>query len=80
MRSAIDKYTLDKQEPPETLQDLIATGYLQAIPVDPITRKTDWVPVVEDFEMSPTLTLKGMSDIHSSSTRISSEGTKYCDW
>ena len=47
IRDAIDNYTLDKQERPKSLQDLVDAGYLPTIPVDPTTGKMDWVP---DFE------------------------------
>ena len=43
IRDAIDNYTLDKREPPHSLQDLVDAGYIRAIPVDPITHKTDWL-------------------------------------
>src|SRR5690242_18851699 len=32
MRSVIDEYTLDKQEAPASLQDLVEKGYLRQIP------------------------------------------------
>src|ERR1700691_6713539 len=38
MRSAIQQYTLDKQQAPQSLNDLVSAGYLSQIPVDPITR------------------------------------------
>ena len=42
MRGAIQQYTLDKQQAPQSLNDLVAAGYLTQIPVDPITRTADW--------------------------------------
>ena len=35
IRSVIDQYTYDKEEPPQGLQDLVDEGYLRDIPVDP---------------------------------------------
>ena len=43
MREAIDSYTLDKQQAPQTLEDLVQGGYLRQVPVDPITQQNDWV-------------------------------------
>jgi hypothetical protein len=43
MRQAIDQYTLDKDKPPQSLQDLMNGHYLEEIPMDPFTRKKDWV-------------------------------------
>src|SRR5437762_2623944 len=37
LRSLIDQYTIDKQQAPEQLQDLVTAGYLRQIPVDPFT-------------------------------------------
>jgi general secretion pathway protein G len=41
MRDSIDKYTLDKEEAPKTLEDLVKANYLREIPIDPITGKSD---------------------------------------
>src|SRR6266567_2012846 len=42
LRTLIDQYTLDKQHPPATLQDLVDDGYLHgALPEDPFTRSND---------------------------------------
>ena len=41
IQDAIDNYTLDKERRPKSLQDLVDAGYLRAIPVDPMTGKTD---------------------------------------
>ena len=36
LRTVIDEYTFDKKKAPQTLNDLVAEGYLRAIPIDPI--------------------------------------------
>jgi len=66
IRDAIDNYTLDKERRPKSLQDLVDAGYLRAIPVDPMTGKTDWVPdfegpVLGDPVVSPDLKARGWS-------------------
>lgn len=49
MRSAIDEYSYDKQKAPQSLQDLVSSGYLHDVPEDPITRSHDsWKIVMED--------------------------------
>ena len=46
MRNAIDSYTVDKQKAPQTLDDLVQSGYLKVMPKDPITKRNDtWVAV-----------------------------------
>jgi len=49
MREAIDSYTVDKQKAPQSLDDLIADGYLKTIPQDPFTYvKDSWVTETGD--------------------------------
>ena len=48
MRSVIDQYTYDKEEPPQSLDDLVNEGYLREIPIDPFTESRDtWEVVTE---------------------------------
>lgn len=80
MRDAIDNYTLDKQKSPTSLQDLVDANYLRRIPIDPITHRPDWVVDSGGFPLSPDTVAKGIIDVHSSSTKISLEGTRYNTW
>jgi general secretion pathway protein G len=81
MRTAIDQYTQDKQMAPQHLTDLVSTGYLHAIPIDPFTNSaTTWVEVHEDATDSIDHTHPGISDVHSGSTKTSGEGTRYDSW
>ena len=85
IRDAIDNYTLDRKHPPQSLRDLVDAGYIRTIPVDPITHNADWRldfegPILGDPILSPDLKAQGLSDVHSNSSRISSDGTKYNEW
>ncbi len=81
MRQAIQQYTLDKEAAPQSLDDLVSAGYLQTIPVDPLTRQKDWKPDFEDVYLSPDQTTSGITDVHSSSDQISPfERTPYNTW
>lgn len=81
LRSVIDQYTLDKQKAPQSLQDLVDSGYLKALPMDPFTNSRDsWVPVTDDSIMSAEQSQGGIIDIHSGSDQKSSEGTAYSTW
>jgi uncharacterized membrane protein len=80
MRSLISQYTLDKQKAPQALEDLVTAGYLKQLPVDPMTGKADWQPVQGDVTLSVDQQDPGIDDVHSSSTRISSDGTAYNTW
>jgi len=81
MRQAIEQYTLDKQQAPQSLDDLVSAGYLRDIPVDPITGKKDWRQDYEDVLLSPDQTTTGITDVHSSSDKTSPfENTSYSSW
>ncbi len=79
MREAIDGYTLDKQQAPQSLQDLVDQRYLRAIPVDPVCR-AEWVPHYGDTVMSPDQTGTGIDDVHSGCDGTASDGTPYNTW
>ncbi|MHB1023765.1 MAG: type II secretion system protein [Acidobacteriaceae bacterium] len=81
MRQAIDSYTVDKQKAPQSLDDLVQAGYLKAIPVDPITRRSDtWVPVQEDSLQSVDQMDPGIDDVHSGAEGTSIDGQPYSSW
>lgn len=81
MRHAIEQYTLDRQAAPQSLEELVAAGYLREIPTDPITRKKDWRVDYENVLLSPDQSGTGITDVHSSSDRLSSfESTPYSTW
>jgi general secretion pathway protein G len=80
MREAIDNYTVDKQRPPQSLQDLVEAGYLRELPIDPITVKRDWAPRIGDITLNPKGTAHGIYDVHSNSVRSASNGTAFNTW
>jgi general secretion pathway protein G len=81
LREQIDNYTLDKEKAPQSLEDLVTAGYLKIIPKDPMTGSTEtWVPVTEDIAMSIDQTETGISDVHSGSNAIGTDGTQYSSW
>ncbi|HWF39928.1 MAG TPA: type II secretion system protein [Candidatus Acidoferrales bacterium] len=81
MRSAIQQYTLDKEAGPNSLDDLVSSGYLREIPRDPITRQREWATSSDDILSSPDQTSVGLTDVHSTSDQISPfENTPYSSW
>ena len=80
MRNAIQQFTLDKQAAPQSISDLVSSGYLREIPLDPITRTREWRADSEDVLLSVGQTASGISDVHSMSGSISLEGTPYSSW
>jgi general secretion pathway protein G len=81
MRAAIDSYTMDKQKAPQSLDDLIQSGYLRFIPEDPITHSKDtWVTDTSDTLSSVDQTDSGINDVHSGSQEVGTDGQPYSSW
>lgn len=80
MRQAIDQFTMDKTRAPQSLDELVSSGYMRTIPVDPFTKNPDWEVVMEDTLMSIDQTQPGISDVRSSSPQIALDGTAYNTW
>ena len=81
MRDAIDNYTLDKKQAPQSLQELVDGRHVREIPTDPFTRKKDWVAQFDAVVLSPNQTTTGIVDVHSNSPKTSpSDGTPYSEW
>ena len=81
MRGAIDSYTVDKEQAPQSLDDLIQAGYLKSMPIDPMTNKADtWNTTQSDDMTSITETQGGIGDVHSGSQALASDGTTYNTW
>jgi general secretion pathway protein G len=81
MRSAIEQFTLDKQQAPQSIDDLVSAGYLRQVPLDPMTRARDWHVNFEDMMLTPDQTAAGITDVHSSSDSVSTfENTPYSSW
>jgi general secretion pathway protein G len=81
MRNSIDQYTQEKSKAPQDLHALVRAGYMHAVPKDPITNSSEtWQTMREDVLMTLDQTQPGITDVHSGSTQISSEGTPYSSW
>jgi len=80
IRKAIDDYTIDKQQYPKSLQDLVDSHYLREIPIDPIAGTKDWTPEFTDAVPNVNQTTVGISDVHSGSVKVGSDGRPYDNW
>ncbi len=81
IRGAIDSYTMDKAKAPQSLDDLVTSGYLREIPKDPMTRSNEtWVPSTESAYTDINETDPGMTDVHSGSEETGSDGQPYSSW
>src|SRR4029079_17442348 len=79
MRSLIDQYAADKGRLPQSLDELVSSGYMREVPIDPFTGQKDWaITTGEDPNSSEGQ--QGMTDVHSASAETSTEGTAYSEW
>ncbi len=79
LRTLIDQYATDKQKLPQSLDDLVAEGYMRELPKDPITGNADWA-ITTGEDPNSSKGEQGVTDVHSSSTDTSTEGTPYSEW
>jgi general secretion pathway protein G len=88
MRDAIDQHYGDKGRYPASLDALVEGGYLRALPIDPITKRSDtWVVEYEEIdpdnpppESDSADGQPGIIDVHSGSPKLSLDGTPYAEW
>ena len=81
LRSVIDQYSMDKEKAPQSLQDLVDAHYLKQIPIDPMTNSRDtWQTVQEDMLVSVDQDQPGITDVHSGSEAIGTDGVAYTQW
>ena len=79
MRKLIDQYSADKGKLPQSLDDLVSAGYMREIPKDPITDNKDWTIETGDDPYS-TEGGTGVTNVHSSASEVSTDGTPYSEW
>ena len=78
MRDAIDKYVGDKGHYPDSLDELVALGYIRQIPEDPVTgRRDSWqmLPPPEDASVPGK-----MADVRSGATGNGQNGRPFSSW
>ena len=81
MRQAIQNYTSDKEAGPTSLDDLVSSGYLRAVPLDPMTKQKNWITESDDLLLTADQTAVGITDVHSASSTVSPfENTPYSEW
>ena len=91
LRQSINQFTQDKKRAPENLEELVAHGYMGAIPKDPFTEsELTWQVIYRDSPPAPQDTpalapnsireLRKIIDVHSGSDQIATDGTRYKDW
>jgi general secretion pathway protein G len=84
LRNLLNQYKADKGKYPSSLNDLVASGYLRMVPVDPIAQdSTSWVPVYNEpnpEEMMDDQVDQGIISVDSGAKGVSLDGTPYSEW
>ena len=81
LRDAIDQYYADKNQYPPTLDDLVTSGYVRALPKDPITNSTStWQSVPAEPDPSNPSVAPGVYDVKSGSELTAMDGSRYSEW
>ena len=81
LRDAIDQYYADKNQYPPTLDDLVSSGYIRAMPKDPITNSTStWQAVPAEPDPSNPSVAPGVYDVKSGADQAAMDGSRYADW
>ena len=81
LRKSIDQFAADHERAPQALDELVAEGYINEVPSDPMTGSSStWVMV---FEAAPIALdgQRGLVDVVSGSARLDSSGQqRYSQW
>lgn len=80
MRRAIDTYSLDKEKPPATLDDLVSAQYLREKPKDPICPECPWNEIPAPVDSSDPTAPGGVGDVKSSAEGQDSVGKAYSEY
>jgi general secretion pathway protein G len=76
LRRALDQYYSDTGKYPEKLAALTERQYLRALPLDPVTNRSDsWAPVLGADEDDKTIV-----DVKSGAPGKALDGTEYNSW
>ena len=80
LRERIDQYKADRDAYPPSLAALVEARYLREVPVDPMTDRAEWEEVFAEFNPETPEQEPGVSDVHSFSAGVSSNGNSYSEW
>ena len=72
MRDAIDQFYADRNQYPQSLQDLVSEGYLREIPKDPMTNSAEtWNVEQSENDANNPAAAAGIKDVRSGSEDVS---------
>ena len=76
MREALDQYYGDTGRYPDSIEELVAQRYLRALPLDPMTERTDLWVVLPPPDGAPG----SVYDVKSGAPGRARDGSLYADW
>ncbi|MDH4585413.1 type II secretion system protein [Pseudomonas sp. BN415] len=76
MRESLDQFYGDTGRYPESIEELVAQRYLRALPLDPMTERSDLWVVLPPPEGAPG----GVYDVKSGAPGRARDGSLYADW
>ena len=79
MRKLIDQYEADREQLPQALDDLVSSGYLREVPIDPITGEKDWTTETGESTVSREAQ-QGIINVHSNAAGEGSDGKVYSEY
>ena len=79
IRKLLDQYAADKGKLPQSLEELVSSGYMREMPLDPFTDQADWTITTGD-DPNSTSGEQGVTNVHSASPDIGSDGRPYSEW
>lgn len=80
LRDAIDKFYADQGRYPASLDDLVVKRYLRAVPVDPLTQRSDSWIIVAPGHASSSKAAGAVFDVHSGAAGLARDGSSYASW
>jgi len=80
IRLAVANYTYVQDRGPRSIQDLVDAHYLIQIPVDPFTRKKDWMPNITNAGFRADQAIPEITSVHSASNEVGRNGIAYNMW
>ena len=80
LRQLVEQFQVDKQRGLQSLDELIAEGYLRTLPKDITGTADTWQVEFCEIGASPEQSSTGICEVRSGSTAVSTDGTPYNTW
>ena len=79
LRKLIDQYEADREMLPQSLDDLVSSGYMREVPIDPITGEKDWTTETGESTIARDAQ-QGIVNVHSNAAGEGSDGKAYSEY